>query len=265
MNRRHFLTVMGSATAAASMARFNPALAAEPSTAFYAKGLMIVSFEDETMLRIGLPKAHGHKATLATVPQQGSQYLTNLKGSYVVETSARASGRPGYNIPELIRMQELYGKNVRSRVQECPTVISIPYAAIRSISAVETSPTRYTFLRVDNGREIETFRPRKIAETLKIELSSGAAMKSAGQKKPIELDTLRELRAEYAPEDPASLSGIDAFTAHFPHYNPYLIRPANASFDVLPKNLGATSPVAPKRGNSFMPFWPYTLCFMIGV
>src|SRR5688572_25395350 len=138
MNRRHFLTVMGSATAAASMARFNPALAAGPSTAFYAKGLMIVSFEDETMLRIGLPKAHGHKATLATVPQQGNRYLTNLKGSYVVETSARASGRPGYNIPELIRMQELYGKNVRSRVQECPTVISIPYAAIRSISAVET-------------------------------------------------------------------------------------------------------------------------------
>ena len=90
-------------------------------------------------------------------------------------------------------------------------------------------------------------------------------MKSAVQKRPIELDTLRELRAEYSPEDPASLSGIDAFTAHFPHYNPYLIRPADASFDVLPKNLGTGSTVAPKRGNSFMPFWPYTLCFMIGV
>jgi hypothetical protein len=162
-------------------------------------------------------------------------------------------------------MQELYGNNIHSRVQECPTVISIPYAAIRSISAVETSPTRYTFVRADNGREVETFRPRKIAETLKIELSSGAAMKLAGQKNFIELDTLRELRAEYSPEDPASLSGIDAFTAHFPHYNPYLIRPANASFDVLPKNLGTSPAAAPKRGNSFMPFWPYTLCFMIGV
>ena len=265
MNRRHFLAAMGGATAAAaSMAHLNEAFAAETTTSFYAKGLMIASFEDPNVLRLGLPKAHAHKATLALSPRKGSPRLTDLKGAYVVETAATASGRPKYNIPELIRMQELYGNSIRSKVEDCPTVISIPYAAIQSITAVETSPTRYTFVRADNGREVETFRPRKIAETLKIELSSGAVMK-AGGKTIASLDTMKELRAEYLPENPESLAGIDVFTAHFPHYNPYLVRPANASFDVLPKNLGGSSTPAPKQGKSFMPYWPFHMCFMIGV
>ena len=265
MNRRHFLAAMGTASVtAASMGHLNKVLAAETTTSFYAKGLMIASFEDPRVLRLGLPKAHGHKATLAMVPREGSQRLANLKGTYAIETSLTAADKPKFNIPELIRMQELYGNNIRSRVEDCPTVISIPYAAIRSITAVETSPTRYTFVRADNGREIETFRPRKIAETLKIELLSGAVMKVAG-KTLVSLDGMKELRAEYSPENPESLAGTDAFTAHFPHYNPYLVRPANASFDVLPKNLGGTPTPAPKQGTSWMPFWPYTMCFMIGV
>ena len=266
MNRRHFLTAMGGATAvAASMSHLNKAFAAEATTAFYAKGLMIISFEDPTVLRVGLPKAHAHKATLAMLPRQGNQRLTNLKGAYLVETTATGSGRPDYKIPELIRMQELYGNSIRSRITECPTVISIPYAAIRSITAAEMSPTRYTFVRADNGKEIETFRPRKIAETLKIELLSGAVMKLAGGKESIALDTMKEVHAEYLPEDPASLAGIDAFTAHFPHYNPYLIRPTAANFDVLPKNLAGVSTPTPSAGKSFVPFWPYHMCFIIGV
>ena len=265
MNRRHFITAMGGATAAASMVHLNQAFAAEPTTAFYAKGLIIASFEDPTVLRLGLPKAHAHKATLSMVPRQGSPRQTNLKGAYSVQTAATGSGRPDYKIPELIRMQELYGNNIRSRITECPTVISIPYSAIKAITAVETSPTRYTFVRADNGKEIETFRPRKVAETLKIELSSGAVMKFAGGKEPVSLDTMKEVHAEFAPEDPASLNGVDAFTAHFPHYNPYLIRPANANFDVLPKNLGASSAPPPRVGTNFAPFWPHSMCFVIGV
>jgi hypothetical protein len=265
MNRRHFITAMGGATAAASMAHLNNALAAEAiTTAFYAKGLIMVSFEDPTVLRLGLPRAHAHKATLGMIPGQGSQRMVNLKGAYVVETAAPTSGKTNYVIPELVRMQEFYGADVRSRITECPTVISIPYAAIKSITAVETSPTRYTFVRADNGKEIETFRPRKIAETLKIDLLPGATLKLSGGKS-VALDTMRELHAEYSFEDPESLAGIDAFTAHFPHYNAYLVRPVNSNFDVLPKNLGAAPTTAPKVGKSFMPFWPYYMCFMIGV
>jgi hypothetical protein len=265
MNRRHFISAMGGATAAAaSLGHLNTVLGAETTTAFYAKGLIMVSFEDARVLRLGFPKAHGHKATLAMVPQKGSQRMLNLKGTYAVETAATGTGRPDYKIPELIRMQELYGSGIHSRVEQCPVVINIPYAAIKSITAPETSSTRYTFVRADTGQEIVTFRPRKIAETLRIELSSDAVMTLDG-KTPTALNAMKEVHAEYTPEDASVVAGLDAFTAHFPHYNAYLVRPANANFDVLPKNLGASSAPAPRVGNNFMPIWPYMACFVIGL
>ena len=266
MNRRYFLTAAGGATAAAaSMAHLDRALAAETSTAFFAKGLIMISFEDSSVLRLGFPKAHAHKATLSLVSKNGGQRTLNLKGAYSVETELTAAGKPDFKIPELIRMQEIYGSGIRSRVTECPTVISIPYAAIKSITAPETSPTRYTFVRADTGKEIATFRPRKIAETLKIELTTDAVMNLDGGKTPIALNSMKEVHAEYAPEDASVVAGVDAFTAHFPHYNAYLDRPANANFDVLPKNLGPSSLATPKVGNNFLPIWPYTMCFVIGL
>jgi len=42
----------------------------------------------------------------------------------------------------------------------------------KSVTTAVVSPTRYTFVRSDNGAEIETFRPRQIAESLKFDLSS---------------------------------------------------------------------------------------------
>lgn len=265
MNRRHFLSAMGGATAAASSrTHLNQALASETTTPFYAKGLIMVSFEDSRVLRLGLPKAPGHKATLSIVPQKGSQRVVGLKGRYAVETTQSGSGKRDYKIPELIRMQEIYGNNIHSRIDECPTVVSIPYSAIRSMTAVELSPTRYTFVRADNGQEITSFRPRQVAETLKIELSSDAVMKVDG--KAVALSSLKEVHTEYSPEDPAAVAGIDAFTAHFPHYNEYLDLPANAKFTVLPKNLGPIPKTNPRIGNNFMPpVWPYYICFCVGI
>jgi len=264
MNRRDFLATMGGATAAAAtLTHLSPALAAETTTAFYATGLVMVSFEDSRVLRLGLPKAPGHKATLSMLAHDGASRSVNMKGAYTVETGETASGRPDYKIPELIRMQEIYGNNIHSKVPECPTVISIPYAAIKSITASEVSPTRYTFVRRDNGEEIQTFRPRKVAETLRIELSSDAIMKVDG--KTVALNTMKELHTRYAPEDPASVAGMDAFSMHFPYYNAYLVRPAEANFDVVPKNLEpgrqATTTVV---GHHFMPrIIPEFFCFVI--
>ena len=266
MNRRYFLTAAGGATAAAaSMVHLDRALAAETSTAFFAKGLIMISFEDSRVLRLGFPKAHAHKATLSLVSKNDGQRTLNLKGAYSVETDLTGASKPDFKIPELIRMQEIYGNGIRSRVSECPTVVSIPYAAIKSITAPETSPTRYTFVRADTGKEIATFRPRKIAETLKIELSSDTVMNLDGGKTTVALNSMKEVHAEYAPEDASVVAGVDAFTAHFPHYNAYLDRPANANFDVLPKNLGPSSSATPRVGSNFMPIWPYTMCFVIGL
>jgi hypothetical protein len=255
---------MSGVTAAASLIDVRQALATESTTAFYAKGLILISFEDPKFLRLGLPKAPGHKATLSMMAKTGGRQMTNLKGNYVVETAATGSGRKEFKIPELIRMQELYGSGIRSRVQECPTVVSIPYSAIASITTAEVSPTRYTFVRSDNGQEIVSFRPRKVAETLRIELSSGTVLKQ-GNGKTIALNAMREVHAEYSPDAPATQAEIDAFTAHFPHYFDYLDLPANARFRVEPKNLGQTTKPAPRAGNSFAPFFPYTVCFVVGV
>jgi len=267
MNRRQFLTTVGGATAgAATLLHSHQVFAAESTTAFYAKGLIMVSFEDPKVLRLGMPKAPGHKATLSLVPHTGTQRLVNLRGASTFETAGAGGARPDYKVPEMIRLQEIYGDNIHSRVTECPTVISIPYAAIKSMAAVELSPTRYTFVRADNGQEVSTFRPRKVAETLRIELSSDAVMKLDAGKNSVALNTMKELHAEYAPEDPAAVAGIDAFTAHFPHYNAYLVRPADAQFDVLPRNLGPLPAVAPRIGNNFAPpFYPYFECFIVSL
>jgi hypothetical protein len=265
MNRRRFLEVMGGAgTAAVSLSHVPNILAAQTTTPFYVKGLVMISFEDQRVLRLGLPKAPGHKGTLSMAPQSGRLRSLNLKGTYTIESAANVSQRPEYKIPELIRMQELYGNQIRSRVNECPAVISIPYAAIESITATEVSPSRYTFVRADTGQEVPTFRPRKVAETLRIDLSSDAAITLAGEK--VKMNTLKEVRAEYSPDAPPPEAEMDAFTAHFPHYLPYLNRPATANFDVIPRNLDPRSSVpAPRIGNNFLPLWPYTVCFVIGV
>jgi hypothetical protein len=266
MNRRHFLTAMGGATAAAaSLIHVNRAFAAETTTSFYVKGLILVSFEDSKVLRLGLPKAPGHKATLAMVPQSGSRQSLTLKGNYSVETDAKAAGKPEYKIPELIRMQELYGNNIHSRVNECPTVISIPYAAIKSIAAADLSPDRYTFVRSDNGQEIVSFRPRKVADTLRIELSSDAVMRAEGGKSMVAMNTMKEVHTEYAPDAPATQAEIDAFAAHFTHYYDYLDRPAGANFQAVPKKLGGKSSPTPHVGNHFAPFYPWYACYVIAI
>jgi hypothetical protein len=257
---------MGGATAAAaSLIHVNRAFAAETTTSFYVKGLILVSFEDSKVLRLGLPKAPGHKATLAMVPQSGSRRLLKLKGNYAIETAARATGKPEYKIPELVRMQELHGNNIHSRVNECPTVISIPYAAIKSIAAADLSPDRYTFVRSDNGQEIVSFRPRKLAETLRIELSSDAIMNTEYEKSVVAMSTMKEVHTEYAPDAPATQAEIDAFAAHFSHYYDYLDRPAGANFQAVPKKLGGTSSPTPHVGNHFAMFYPWTGCYVIAV
>jgi hypothetical protein len=264
MNRRYFLSAVGGATAAAaSLIHVNRASAAETTTSFYVKGLILVSFEDSNVLRLGLPKAPGHKATLALVPQSGSQRTVTLRGNYAIETASKSTGKPEYKIPELIHMQELYGNNIHSRVNECPTVISIPYAAIKSIAAADISPDRYTFVRSDNGQEIATFRPRKVADTLRIELSSDVIWKGDG--KSLAMNEMKEVHTEYSPDAPATQAEIDAFSAHFSHYYAYLDRPAGANFQAVPKKLGGNSAALPNVGHHFARFYPFTACYVIAI
>ncbi len=169
MNRREFLTVLSGATALPTLSMINVQSAfatveeTAQTTSLYVKGLVMLDFADPEVLRLGFPKAPGHKATLSIVPQNGSQRILTIKGRGAVEAPASAPGSPRISVPELVRMKEFYGNSVKSHVDQCPSVISIPSGAIRSVTTVEVSKARYTFVRADNGEEVNTFRPRQIA------------------------------------------------------------------------------------------------------
>src|SRR5436309_7528331 len=264
MNRREFLTVLGGATAlpAVSVINVHPAFAASETTSLYIKGLVMLDFENPEVLRLGFPKAPGHKATPSIVPQTGSRRILTIKGRGAVEAPASASGSPRIFVPELVRMQEFYGNAVKSRVDQCPSVISIPSAVIRSVTTEAVSQARYTFVRADNGQEVETFRPRQIADTIKIDLSSAGTLKLDNGKTNIPLDTARELRVEYSPERPDS---VDPYADHFNHYFAYVERPAALDFDVVPRKLGAGSAPTPKVGHHFMMLDNTAFCFVVAV
>src|SRR5688572_9201710 len=182
MNRREFLSVLGGAGALSVIGpdRAFAGSGATSTTSLYVKGLVMVDLENPDLVRLGFPKAPGHKATLDIVPQTGAKRSLTLKGNGAVDATGIAAVKPQIAVPELVRVKELYGKDAKTRVDQCPSVISIPSTVIQSITTSEVSRARYTFVRADNGREIDSFRPRQLAETIKIDLSSAATLKLEG-------------------------------------------------------------------------------------
>ena len=267
MNRREFLSVLGGATAI-SMAI--PALASTSTadkpatdvTSLYVKGLVMVDLGNPDIIRLGFPKAAGHKATLSVVPQNGTKQVLTIKGRGVVEAKAIASEDAKILDPELIRMKEFYSNDVKSHVDNCPSVISIPRNAIRNVSAAELTSARYTFVRTDTGEEVTSFRPRQVADALKLELSSAGTLKFDDGKVSIPLETARELRVEYTVE---KVTPADAFENHFHHYMPYIERPAALDFDVVPRKVGAASSATPHAGHHFMMLDNFILCSLVAV
>jgi len=266
MNRREFFSAVGGATAIAIAI---PALAytsaadktAAGITSLYVKGLVMVDLGDPTLIRLGFPKAEGHKATLSVVPQNGVKQVLTIKGRGVVDAKPVDSPDTKFMVPELIRMKELYGNDVKSHVDNCPGVISIPRNTIRSVVATELTSSRYTFVRKDTGEEVTGFRPRRVADAIKIELSSAGTLK-LDSGKVIQLESARELRVEYTAE---RMAPTDAFSEHFHHYLPYIERPAALDFDVVPRKVGAASSPAPRTGHHFMMLDNVVICSLVAV
>src|SRR5215467_4400999 len=114
MNRRGFLTVLGGASVV-SLGGWQPGFAAaEQTTSLYLNGLVMVSFED-TVMRVGFPKAPGHKATLKLIPVKGATRTLSLKGHAVIETKAVAAGKPKISLTEAVKASEIYGQDVKAR------------------------------------------------------------------------------------------------------------------------------------------------------
>ncbi len=261
MNRRDFLSVMGGV---AVLSKASTSFALDGGTTpLYVKGLVILDMEDSKTLKLAFPKAPGHKATLSIVPENGSSRTMTIKGHGSLESkNLITSSDPRIFVPELVRMQEFYGKSVRSRVNEAPSIISIPYNAIQSVTTSEVSSDRITFVRADNGKEVNSFRPRRVAETIKIELSSSGILKLDNNKVSIPLETTRELRVEYAPE---TMTGFDGYRDHFQHFFSYVERPAALDFDVVPQKVGGNSAPMPSGGHHYAMVWPDAFCYPAGI
>jgi hypothetical protein len=262
MNRREFLSVLGGASAL-SMINVHPAFASTVdaktgTTSLYVKGLVMVDLGNPEFVRLGFPKAPGHKATLSVVPQNGAQRTLAIKGNGSVEPGTIATIDPRIHVPELVRMKEFYGNSFKSHVDQCPSVITIPTAAIQSVTTANVSPSRYTFLRSDTGAEIESFRPRQIAESLRFDLSSASTLKLDNGKVNIPLQSARELRMQYQPE---GRPDMDPFVDHFNHYFDYVERPAALDFIAVPRKLGGGSSSTPRVGHHFVDaiIW----CYMV--
>jgi len=267
INRRQFLTALGSATAVSiAIPSFaSTSTADKPATdvtSLYVKGLVMVDLGNPDLIRLGLPKAPGHRATLSFVPRNGIRQVLAIKGHGAVEAKPIASADTKIMVPELIRMKEFYGSDVKSHVDKCPGTISIPRNTIRSVTATELTASRYTFVRTDTGEEVTSFRPRQLADAIRIELSSAGTLKLDGGKVNIPLDTARELRVEYIPEKAAS---TDPLPDHFHHYFPYIERPAALDFDVVPRKVGAASSPTPNGVHHFMMLDSVVVCSLVAV
>jgi hypothetical protein len=261
MNRREFVSVMGG-VAVLSRATSSFALDGD-TTPLYVKGLVIVDMEDSKALRLAFPKAPGHKATLAIVPENGPRRTMTIKGHGLLEAkNVTGSGDPRIFVPELVRMKEFYGNAIKSKASEAPSIITIPYSAIRSVTTSEVSSDRITFVRADNGKEVDSFRPRRVAETIKIELSSAGVLKLDSGKVSIPLQTARELTVEYTPE---TMTGFDGYRDHFQHFFSYVERPAALDFDVVPQKVGGNSSPTPRVGHHFAMVWPDIFCYPAGI
>jgi hypothetical protein len=258
MNRREFLSVLGGAGA---LSMTIPAFASTiemsnisgDTTSLHVKGLVMVDLGSPDIIRLGFPKAPGHKATLSVLSRNGVKRVLAIKGKGKLETSAAVSPEAKIVVPELIRMKEFYGNDVKSHVDQCPGVISIARNAIRSVNATELTPVRYTFVRTDTGEEVTSFRPRRVADAIKIDLLSAGTLRLDGGKVSIPLET-------------ATVAG-DAFADHFHHYFPYVERPAALDFDVVPRRVGAAgaSMPTPHAGHRFMMLDNVTLCSLAAV
>ena len=182
----------------------------------------------------------------------------SIKGHGALEGVAVGGPKPNIRLPELVHLREIY-RDAVPKLDKSPSIISIPWSAVRSITANTLSEDRWTFVWKDTGKEVVSFRPRKLAESIKIDLASKGFLELNDGKLSIPLETAKEVSTDFVPMS----NDMGDYTEHFAHYMPY-IETATDARAVVPKRLGrpATRRTAvPAFGNSFARVWPLRICF----
>jgi hypothetical protein len=227
----------------------------------YVRGLAMLQMENPENLRIGLPDAPGHDAKITLVMQDGQKRELPFKGHGAIRVTHPSGSQPVINIPEVVRMKEFYGSGIKPLLDKSPKTISIPWSGIRRVATEQVSDARYTFVRKDTGEEVQTFRPRKVAESVRIELSSSGKLEFGASKTSLDLQGVKAIWIEYAPRD---MTRENSYAEHFHHYLHYVERPSAYRFDVEPRKVSGPSSVSPRVGNSF---WIniYVWCYLVAI
>src|SRR2546428_10764866 len=115
MNRRDFLSVLGGASAVSvigvsAFASTSTDNSPADVTSLYVRGLVLLDLSNSDLIRLGFPKAPGHKATLSVVPQNGTRRTIAIKGKGLVEAQGIVFPEPKIFVPELVREKEFYGE-----------------------------------------------------------------------------------------------------------------------------------------------------------
>lgn len=224
---------------------------ASTSPVVFVKGLLMLQLQQKDGLQIILPEADGHKATITFVMNDGSRQVIPFKGLSSIRNLQAETSQAVVQVPELVRLKELFGDGAKARVDNVPNKVFISWSSIQSMTTEEVSPYRYTFVRKDTGSEIETFRPRNIAETIRIQLTSSGQLDFKALKRDIDVRKVKEIWVEQVPERADSAS-MDMFQEHFHHYLHYVVRPAGQNFDVEPTRLtSAAANATPRLGRAF--------------
>jgi hypothetical protein len=259
MRVRNLLTAIGVFVGAFTSLGFSAQPEASNPPVIFVRGLAMLQLQDPYSLRITLPDAPGHKATITLVGHDRRKRVLPFSGHGVINVSDAHTSAATVNVPELVRMKELYGEAVRPLLKGASKTISIPWSGIRTISTEKVSDARYTFVRKDNGEEVETFRPRNIAETIRIQLASRGSLEFDQTKTSLDLEKISEIWIEYLPQNMNS----GGYEGHFHHYLHYVVRPAEKDFEVEPRKLSAVSRVSPRIGNSFWMYGDEGFCYLI--
>lgn len=246
MRFRNLLAAISVFTACVMTLASQPNISSAPVV--LVKGLLMLQLEQKDGVHIAVPEAPGHKATITFVMRDRQRYSIPFKGHSVIQMAGATGGTPVVKVPELVRMKELYADGFTPRVERSPNSVVIPWGSIAMVSTDKVTDVRYTFVRADNGEEIVAFRPRNIAESIRIDLSASGKLNSELGKARLDLGAVAEIRIEQLP---AGMSGMDMYTQHFYHYFHYIDRAPNLNFDVEPRKVSAGTSYSPRVGQSF--------------
>lgn len=260
MNTRKMMLGISVLAAVASVSMSSSAQEPPTSPAIIVKGLVMVRLQDRDGLRIALPNAPHHKATITFRMDDGTKRVFPFKGHGTISANDVALTRADIRVPELVQIKEIYGDGTKFLLDRAENMLLIPWSGIRKVSTKEVTAARYTFVRTDNGEEIETFRPRQVAESLRIDLTSDGAMTFNQSSIRFNSD-VRVIEVEHAPQN---VTSADPIQEHFHHYAHYFIRPSTKMFDVEPRKLSGATQRSPRVGNSF---WvdQYIWCWLVGM